>query len=84
MVEPQRESNARTTIRSVAYMLVVLAPIAALEPRMLFVLAVAIAVQIGALCVSASPAIGAWLIWATVRWFNERDDPRRAKPPPAP
>jgi hypothetical protein len=32
--------------------------------------------------VLASPLLGAWAVWRTVRWLNRRDDPRLVKPPP--
>src|SRR5262245_26744114 len=85
MNESQSESGARTAARSTLYMLLVLAPIVALEPGYLIPLCVAVVTNLGLMVIAApaigSPIIGAYFILAVVRGLNRRDDPRHGNQP---
>ena len=80
MNESESESSVRTTARSILYMLLVLAPIVALEPGYLIPLCVGVIANLGLMVIAAavigSPITGAYFILAVVRGLNHRDDPR--------
>jgi len=84
--ESEPESSARTTARSILYMVLVVAPIVALEPGYLIPLCVGVVANLGLMGIAAaaigSPIIGAYFILAVVRGLNHRDDPRHANQPP--
>jgi hypothetical protein len=86
MNESESESSARTAARSILYMLLVVAPIVALEPGYLIPLCVGVIANLGLMLIGAavigSPIIGAYFILAVVRGLNNRDDPRHANQPP--